>query len=234
MAVTGAVGSCVEAIALRRDYHTPSGLIAPLDGVDFSASHGEVVGVIGRSGWGKTTLLSLVGLLDRPSGGALSVCGFDVARSNEGRLARIRRGRVGFLFQDAGLIERMAVLDAVTLPLPYAGVAAREARDRALSALDSVEIADKASRRVSALSGGERQRVGLARALAQQAELVICDEPTAALDMITARVVVARLRAEADRGACVIAATHDPLLMEAVNRVVAFDRGRAVDPEHVR
>ncbi|MEQ8434844.1 MAG: ATP-binding cassette domain-containing protein [Oceanicaulis sp.] len=234
MAVTAPGAPCVEARGLRRIYETPSGPVAALDGVDFSANAGEIVGVIGRSGSGKTTLLTLIGLLDQPSSGTLSVCGFDVAGARPRNLARVRRGRIGFLFQDAGLIERMKVLEAVMLPLRYAGVTAAAARSRAVEALASVQLDDKGARRVSALSGGERQRVGLARALAQHAELVICDEPTAALDKITARVVAARLRAEADRGACVIAATHDPLLMDAVDRVVAFDAGRTTDPAGLR
>jgi putative ABC transport system ATP-binding protein len=200
--------------------------VTALAGVDLTLRAGQVIGVVGRSGSGKTTLLTLAGLLDRPDGGRLVVDGRETHAMSSGALARWRRGRIGFLFQDAGLIERMSVMRSVTLPLAYAGVARRERRRRAEEALAQLGLFDKASRSVSQLSGGERQRVGLARAIALQPRLLICDEPTAALDGENARLVARALREQADAGAAGLAATHDEVLKPVFDEVLALEAGR--------
>jgi len=216
----------VRARKVRRIYQTPDGPVHALDGVDFQACRGEIVGVVGRSGSGKTTLLSLIGLLDQVTSGALEIDGRDVSNLSPERLARLRRGRIGFLFQDAGLIEQMSVLNNVVLPLRYSPACRSERLDRAMAALEGLGLQDKARRKVQALSGGERQRVGLARALAQQPALLICDEPSAALDEDTTYTVIEQLRHQAGRGACLVVATHDPLIMPVADRLVRFKAGR--------
>lgn len=219
----------VSASALSRRYSRRGETVAALDGVDLRASAGEIAGVVGRSGSGKTTLLALIGLLDRPSAGRLVIDGRDVSGLGPGALARWRRGRIGFLFQDAGLIERMGVLHTVMMPMGYAGVGGRARRARALAALERLDMADMARRRVGELSGGERQRVGLARALALQPRILICDEPTAALDRATSGLVAEVLAEQAGAGACVIVATHDPLLSPVLTRTIALEAGRVSD-----
>lgn len=190
---------------------------------------GECIAVVGRSGAGKSTFLTILGLLDQPDAGMVSFLGEDVSGIPPAALARRRRGRIGYLFQDAGLIARMRVLDTVCLPMRYAGRAADDRKAAAYKALDAVELSEKANRRVEELSGGERQRVGLARALALGPQLLVCDEPSAALDEQTTGVIGRLLSDHANRGGCVILATHDPLLMPIADRMIRFTNGAAIE-----
>jgi len=216
----------LSADRVSRRYVSRFGTVTALEDVSFQAQAGACVGLVGRSGSGKTTLLTLIGLLDRPDGGELTVLGQCARSASPDRLSRHRRGAIGYLFQDAGLIARARVIDSVTLPLRYAGVRASEREQRACEALESVELSDKHQRRVGDLSGGERQRVGLARAMALRPKLLVCDEPTAPLDAATSKTVAHALRNHAERGCCVIVATHDPLLMDAMDRTYTLENGR--------
>lgn len=221
-----ATGPAVRAEGVWRRFRSASGEAFALQGVSLEARLGTCAGLVGRSGSGKTTLLTLLGLLDRPCEGDVEVLGQSSRAASTDALARWRRGRIGYLFQDAGLIERARVIDSVTLPLRYAGLSKAERVERSMAALERVEMADKARRRVSDLSGGERQRVGLARALALDPVVLVCDEPTAPLDEATSQVVAATLRNHADAGRCVIIATHDPILMAILDLTVRLEHGR--------
>lgn len=222
-------GPVLHGQGLTRRYRSEGGDVLALDQVDIAVSAGEVLVLMGHSGSGKTTLLSIMGLLDRPDSGRLDMFGKDTARWGWGRLARWRRGRIGFLFQDAGLIERMPVIENVILPMRYAGVPASRRLAQARSALERVGLGDKARRMVGTLSGGERQRVGLARALATEPRLLVCDEPSASLDKGTTGLVAELIRERADAGAAVVLATHDPLLLPIADRVLHMERGRFVE-----
>lgn len=222
-------GPVLRGRGLRRTYGTADGDVLALDQVDITLSAGEVLVLMGHSGSGKTTLLSIMGLLDRPDGGTLEMFGQDVSRRGWGRLAKLRRGRIGFLFQDAGLIERMPVIENVMLPMRYARVPGARRNQNARSALDRVGLGDKVNRLVGTLSGGERQRVGLARALAMQPRLLVCDEPSASLDKNTTGLVAQLLHENAQAGAAVVLATHDPLLLPIADRVLHMERGRFVE-----
>ena len=233
-AVARAAAPVVEARTVTRVHERRGQAVKALDHVDFSAFSGEVAGVVGRSGSGKSTLLMLIGLLDQPTAGRIVLEGREVTGVPARRLAKLRRGRIGFLFQDGGLIERMSVFDCVAMPLRYARAPRGEVAERVRSALEAVQLGALAGRLTSELSGGERQRAGLARALALQPRLLICDEPTAALDAATSRLVADRLRTAARRGAAVVVATHDPIMMEACDRKIALANGQgAPAPEPV-
>lgn len=221
-------GPVLQGQGLTRRYRSDGGDVLALDQVGIAVSAGEVLVLMGHSGSGKTTLLSIMGLLDRPDGGRLDMFGKDTARWGWGRLARWRRGRIGFLFQDAGLIERMPVIENVILPMRYARIPSARRLAHARSALERVGLGDKARRIVGTLSGGERQRVGLARALAMQPRLLVCDEPSASLDKGTTGLVAELIRERADAGAAVVLATHDPLLLPIADRVLHMERGRFV------
>ncbi|WP_394692911.1 ABC transporter ATP-binding protein [Hyphobacterium sp.] len=196
----------------------------------------DITLLVGRSGSGKSTLLNLIGGLDLPQGGQLRIRWDvhqqakqrDMPRDHRG-LAHYRREKVCYLFQDGGLIEEMSVMENVMLPLRYAAANARESREACRRALERVGLADKIGKHISQLSGGERHRVGLARTIARRAEIVICDEPTAALDKDTGQLVRKILEEEAERGACVFIATHDPVLIEAniANYIIELDEGCA-------
>jgi len=217
----------VRAEGLSRRFTNEDGDFVALIGVDLEVRVGEIVLVSGRSGAGKSTLLNLVGLLDRPDSGYLNVLGRPVHAWSMDQLAMLRRGRVGFLFQDAGLINRMTVAENVLLPLRYARTSRRRARVH--EALADVGLTSKLRQRVETISGGERQRVGLARALAFKPKLLVCDEPSAALDAETTRLVGRRLRAAAADGAGVLIASHDPLLSPFADRRITLAEGRVVE-----
>ncbi len=213
------------AESVSRRFKSPNGDVTALCNVSITVSAGQCVGLYGRSGSGKTTLLTLMGMLDRPDAGTLKVLGKCAVGSSLHELSRWRRGQIGYLFQDAGLIPRARVLDSVTLPMRYAGVGQTQMVSRALSALEEVGLADKLKRRVGELSGGERQRVGLARALALNPPVLICDEPTAPLDEDTSLSVARTLRSFANRGGSVVVATHDNILRDILDMEVRLERG---------
>jgi ABC-type lipoprotein export system ATPase subunit len=197
---------------------------------------GDITVLYGHSGSGKSTLLNLLGGLDCPADGNLQImwdigtpaCNMRVPRDHRG-LAHYRRHKISYLFQDGGLIEELDVLQNVMLPLRYASIARNERRARCEQALERVGLADKRDKDVSQLSGGERHRVGLARVIARQAEIVICDEPTAALDKETSLLVRDILREEAAHGGCIFIATHDPILIEDgfADRFIHIEDGTA-------
>lgn len=219
----------ISARGLTRIYPRESDAIIALDGADFDANPGELVLVTGPSGSGKSTLLSIVGLLEPFTSGTLSFGGIDVSRASEAQRARQRRGRIGFLFQDAGLIERKPIVDNTALPLMYRGVPSRERTIRATAALEAVGLGDRIHHTPGQLSGGERQRAGLARALVADPDLLICDEPTAALDADTAADIARRIVAARERGAAIILATHDRDLHALADRIYELKCGKIVN-----
>lgn len=211
---------------LGRTYSSPEGPIVALHPTDFTFGRGEFIAVMGPSGSGKSTLLNLLGLLDTASTGELWIEGQRVDNLSPRKLAVARRRHVGFLFQDAGLIERMSVLDNVRLPLTYRRMTSGERRERALQAIRRVGVEHRTGALVDVLSGGERQRVGLARVLAIKPGVVICDEPTASLDEQNSHAVVDHLLEAASDGACVICASHDPVVLSRASRRLLLERGR--------
>ncbi|MFB7517419.1 ABC transporter ATP-binding protein [Streptomyces sp. NPDC056144] len=199
-----------------------------LDGIDLTVPRGRFVAVMGRSGSGKSTLLRCAAGLERPTAGRVRIGGTDLATLKAAGLTRLRRDRIGFVFQSLNLVSALSVRENVTLPLLLAG--AREDRalaDRALAGLDAVGLADRADDRPENLSGGQRQRVAIARALVNEPEVVFADEPTAALDPVTASGVLALLRRAVDeRGTTVVLVTHDPVAATWTDEAVFLERGR--------
>lgn len=217
----------VEGISLRRDYLSRGQRIPALCDVSISLKSGQFLSMRGRSGSGKSTLLTLLGLLDAPTSGTVKIKGYAVDFRNMACIGDIRRRHVGFLLQDTGVIERMSVVDNVMLPLVYAGV--RQSRKPSMEALDKVGLAHLAQRTVGELSGGERQRTGLARAIVRSPDLIVCDEPTGALDLETTHIVAGVLADEAKRGAGIVVATHDPVLESYAKIRLEMRAGQLVD-----
>lgn len=216
----------VTCRGLTRHFGQPRAPTVALSGVDL-ALHGRCfTALTGPSGCGKSTLLSLVGLLDNPTSGTLHIDDLAIGAGTPRARARFRQTRIGFLFQDAGLIAAMTALDNVMLPLRYAGVGRAEARRRAVQELARLEVDHLAGRRAEQLSGGERQRVAFARAMVKRPDLLVCDEPTASLDEHNSRLVAGALCAYANGGALVLCATHDPLVIERADRRIAMAHGR--------
>ncbi|MBW8482825.1 ABC transporter ATP-binding protein [Actinomadura parmotrematis] len=194
-----------------------------LDGLDLEFAPGVLTALTGPSGSGKSTLLAVAGALLRPDAGRVLLDGEDVAPLGDARRARVRRERIGYLFQSGNLLPGLTALDQV---LTMAHVARRRParyRDRAAAALDAVGLAHRRGHRPEQLSGGERQRVALARALVLEPSLLLVDEPTAAVDRAQAGELAALLADCAGRRGCTaVVATHDPAVTEAAGRVVAL------------
>lgn len=224
----------LKAVGVTRRYPRSGGEdVVALSEAGFEACAGELALIMGPSGSGKSTLLAILGLLDPPDAGQVFLNGEDVTRASEDARAKLRRTHLGFLFQDAGLIERKPILDNAALPLLYRGVSRSERANRAQAALESVGLADRMHHVPGELSGGERQRAGLARAIVCEPDILICDEPTAALDAATAQDVARRIGEMKERGAAVILATHDRDLMPLADRIYEMRHGRISEAEPV-
>jgi putative ABC transport system ATP-binding protein len=216
----------IEAVDLERRYGTGGAAVQAVTGASMTVRRGEVVAIEGPSGSGKTTLLGLLAGLEQADGGTVRVLGHDLAQLSAPERARLRRSRIGIVFQAFGLVPSLDALENVALPLRLAGVPAADARARASQALAGVGLADVASHRVAELSGGERQRVGVARAVVIEPSLILADEPTGNLDERTGRSVVDLLGRHArETGAAVVIVTHDPISASAAQRRYAMADG---------
>jgi putative ABC transport system ATP-binding protein len=195
---------------------------------------GELVAVMGPSGSGKTTLLSIAGGLDRQTSGTVAVEGAELSAFSATDLARLRRRRIGYVFQQLNLIEGLTAAENVSLPLELDGVSSREARQTALRALTTVGLADLVDRYPEDLSGGEQQRTAIARAIVGDRLLLLADEPTGALDTLTGEAVLRLMREHCDRGGGGVLVTHDARFAAWADRVVFLRDGRIVDETEAR
>ena len=187
---------------------------------------GELVAITGRSGSGKSSLLNVAGGLTAPSSGSVFVDGQDLAALSPRQLAAARRRSIGYVFQDLNLIPTLTALENISLPLELDGRAVSDAREAASEALRSVEIEELGGRFPDEMSGGQRQRVAIARGLVGDRRLLLADEPTGALDEITAEGVMSILRKKCDDGAATLMVTHDASLAAWADRVVRLRDGR--------
>jgi putative ABC transport system ATP-binding protein len=227
------MSALLEARGLARTYDSGGAPVPALDGVDLTIERGEFVAVMGPSGCGKSTLLNLLAGLDRPSAGEVWLDGSRVDQLSETALARLRRRRLGFVFQFFNLLPMLTVSENVELPLLLAGRRRRQARRTARRMLDELGIGDKADSAPGQLSGGQQQRVALARALANQPDLVMGDEPTGSLDSASAGEVLGLLRAAHARGQTLLVATHDARVAASADRVVTMRDGRVTRDRHL-
>jgi putative ABC transport system ATP-binding protein len=206
--------------------------VAALAGVSISIEAGEMVSIMGPSGSGKSTLMNLLGCLDVPTSGSYMLDGEQVGSLTDDRLAAIRNGKVGFVFQSYNLLPRLTAEANVTLPLLYGG-RRRGARSRAREALNAVGLSERAGHHPPELSGGEQQRVGIARALVTEAPLVLADEPTGNLDSNASTEIIAMLqRLNRERGVTIVIITHEPGIAEFTGRVLTLRDGLLVSDEH--
>ncbi|MFE9174438.1 ABC transporter ATP-binding protein [Streptomyces kebangsaanensis] len=218
----------VELRAVRRTYKGRQGTVEALRGVDLVLGKGTFSAVMGPSGSGKSSLLQCAAGLDRPESGTVLLGGQDITALGENRLTRLRRRRVGFVFQSFNLLPSLTVLQNVLLPQRLSGE--RQDRSRARELLAQVGLPDHADRRPGQLSGGQQQRVAVARALITRPEVVFADEPTGALDTRTAQEVLGLLRQAVDvMGATVVMVTHDPAAASCADRVLFLADGMLVD-----
>ena len=222
-------GLVLSARTVSKHYGQGEGLVRAVDEVDLDVRTGETVAVTGPSGCGKSTLLHLLGGLDRPSDGEIWWGGVRVDRLSERAKARLRRHRLGFVFQAFHLMDELTALENVELPALLSGQSARGARRRAGQLLEQVGLSDRARNLPSALSGGQRQRVAIARALSNEPSVVLADEPTGNLDS-AATIEVLRLldRLHGD-GQTLVIVTHDPRIAATADRILSMRDGALVD-----
>ena len=219
----------VETVDLRKTYYLGKVQVPALRGVSVRFFRGEMAVIMGPSGSGKTTLLNLIGTFDRPTGGKVYLDGQDLTGLSEGELTRLRREKIGFVFQFYNLIPVLTAYENVELPMLIAGKPKEERRRRTEELLRLVGLSRRAHHRPDELSGGEQQRVAIARALANRPSILLADEPTGDLDTKTGREVVEALRRAAkEEGVAVIVVTHDPLVAERADRVLEMRDGRIV------
>jgi putative ABC transport system ATP-binding protein len=232
LAANGSVTDLDHAPVLDIDNVTKSypgePTVKALRGVNLTVSEGELVGIVGPSGSGKTTLLQLMGTLDRPTSGRVRVTGLDVAAMADQDVAYLRATRIGFVFQQFFLAEHSSVLDNVADGLLYAGIPLKQRQQRALDALESVGLAERAGARPTQLSGGQRQRVAIARAVVGRPAIVLADEPTGNLDQATGQSILALIDQLHQAGSTIVVITHDNTIAERMPRKVEIIDGRIV------
>jgi putative ABC transport system ATP-binding protein len=217
----------VETRDLRKTYKIGKNEVHALNGVDLTVARGEFISIMGRSGSGKSTLLNLLGCLDRPTSGTVLIDGVDVTKLPGGQLPKIRREKIGFVFQQFNLIPTLTALENVMLPLRYAGVGGRQRTARAREALQQVGLADRAHHRPTEMSGGEVQRVAVARAIVTRPAIILGDEPTGELDSHTARTIIDLLRQfNRELGQTFILVTHDAMIGAQTDRTIHLSDGR--------
>jgi putative ABC transport system ATP-binding protein len=219
----------LEARGLAKTYDTGGTEVLALRGVDLSIERGEFVAIMGPSGCGKSTLLNLLAGLDRPTAGEVWLDGERIDGLTETELARLRRRKIGFVFQFFNLVPTLSVIENVELPLLLVGRHRRDARRSAVELLSGLGIGNKRNAAPALLSGGQQQRVALARALANMPDIVLADEPTGNLDSAAAREVLELLRAARDRGQTLLLVTHDARVAASADRVVALRDGLVSD-----
>ncbi len=201
-----------------------------LRGVNLIIEKGEFTALVGPSGSGKTTLLQLIGCLDQPTSGRVFINGKDVSKLNRNQRADMRRGTIGFIFQFFALIPTLTAYENVEMPLLLNGKSSAERRQRVMSLLESVGLADRAHHRPDQLSGGEQQRVAIARALAPNPTLILADEPTANLDTANGQQIMETMtRLNLETGVTFVFATHDPRVIKFARRVVTLRDGMVVE-----
>ncbi|MFG2654515.1 ABC transporter ATP-binding protein [Streptomyces sp. NPDC048425] len=223
-------GPMVVIEDLHRSYGTGAAAVHALRGVSFEVPRGELVALKGRSGSGKTTLLNLVGGLDEPDGGRITVDGQDLSGLGENGLLELRRDRIGFIFQSFGLIPILSAAENVGVPMRLRKADPREREERVELLLALVGLADHAKQRPGELSGGQQQRVAIARALANRPALLIADEPTGQLDAETGLAVMELLRAVVrSEHVTALVATHDAALLDLADRVLELRDGEITE-----
>ncbi|MBT1689485.1 ABC transporter ATP-binding protein [Fulvivirgaceae bacterium PWU37] len=215
----------IETSHLARVYKMGTNIVNALQDVTISIDKGEYVAFMGPSGSGKSTLMNIVGCLDTPSSGTYRLNNHLVSEMTENQLAEVRNKEIGFVFQTFNLLPRASALENVALPLIYAGYGKAEREDRAMAALESVNLADRYHHKPNELSGGQRQRVAIARALVNNPSIILADEPTGNLDTKTSYDIMDLFQELHDRGNTIIMVTHEDDIAHYAHRIIRLRDG---------
>jgi putative ABC transport system ATP-binding protein len=219
----------VRTVGVSKHYPSGGTIVRAVSNVSLSIEHGEFVAICGRSGSGQSTLLNLLGLLERPDSGEYALEGREVAKLSEDTRASIRSQDIGFIFQLPALLPRATALENVELPLVYAGVPRSERRRTAKDALDRVGLADRSHHWPNQLSGGEQQRVVIARAMANDPALILADEPTGSLDSSTSDEILSLFEGLHRDGHTIIVVTHASEVAARARRQITLHDGRIIE-----
>ncbi|MGJ3241763.1 MAG: ABC transporter ATP-binding protein [Opitutales bacterium] len=211
----------IRTVSLKKIYRQKGAETIALGGIDVTITRGEFLAVLGPSGSGKSTFFNMVGGLDSPSSGRVFIDEVDVAQLTAVELAFLRCRKIGYIFQQYNLVQYMTALENVTAPMAFAGLDADRARHRGMELLDLVGLKDRWAHRPIEMSGGQQQRTAIARSMANQPSILLCDEPTANLDFKTGSEILGILqRLNRDKGVTIICATHDHRMLDICDRLI--------------
>jgi putative ABC transport system ATP-binding protein len=224
----------IQAKNLTKVYGMGSIEIRALNGIDFNVEQGEFVAIQGPSGCGKSTLLNVLSCLEKPTSGTILIDSIDIAQLGDKELAKIRRDKIGFIFQSYNLIPTLNALENVMLPMMFAGKDDNKVSERAAMLLEMVGMQERMKHKPSELSGGEQQRVAIARALSNDPLLIVGDEPTGNLDSKTGAAVMKILTELNKEGRTVLVATHDPAVAGIAHRVMQLKDGQFINNQSVQ
>ena len=218
-------GNVIELRDLVKTYHVGETEVRALRGVSYAIANGDFLAIMGPSGSGKSSLMNILGCLDRPTSGEYFLDGEEVSTFDKNKLARIRNKKIGFVFQSFNLLSRTTALENTELPLLYSTMNGGDMTERALAALAAVGLKDRAHHKTNQLSGGEQQRVAIARALLNNPTLILADEPTGNLDSTTSSEVMNIFKSlNEDKGMTIVMVTHEPdIAAWAVKRIYLKD-----------
>src|SRR5436309_11151544 len=216
----------VELRNVSKIYHLGGEEIRALDDVSLDIQEGEFISIIGPSGSGKSTLMHILGCLDSPTKGTIQLDGVMIENASARQLAAIRNRKIGFVFQFFNLLPKLNVVQNVELPMIYSGISAKERRQRAMAALESVDLANRAKHRPSQLSGGQQQRAAIARALVNNPRIIFADEPTGNLDSQTGEAILQLFRKLSQEGRTIVLVTHDPEIAAVTPRRIEIRDGK--------
>jgi putative ABC transport system ATP-binding protein len=216
----------VRLVDLRKIFTKGKELISIFDGLNLTIPSSDFVAVMGPSGSGKTTLLNLLGGIDRPNAGEIDIAEKRIENLSEGDLARWRAANIGFIFQFYNLMPMLTAAQNIELPLLLTKLRSKERRERVMTALEIVTLADRARHYPREMSGGQQQRVAIARAIVSDPKLLLCDEPTGDLDRVTADEILGMLQTlNRDLGKTIVMVTHDPTAAKYARRTLHLDKG---------
>ena len=224
------MNTVIQLQDIHKTYHTGEVDVHAVRGVTLDIAQGEFVALMGASGSGKSTMMNIIGCLDRPTQGQYSLDGIDVSQLSRDELADIRNQKIGFVFQGFNLLARTSALENVELPMLYTRqrLTGSSQRERALKALDTVGLGDRADHKPNQLSGGQQQRVAIARALSNQPSLLLADEPTGNLDSRTSIDIMGVFQKLNDQGMTIVMVTHELDIAQYTKRMVVMRDGKVV------